>query len=362
MRAAITNVTAGAYTIPTDRPEGDGTLAWDSTTIVIARVAAAGVTGLGYTYASRAAAALIGDLLAGVIHGLDAFDIPARWNAMRAAARNLGVTGQVSAAIAAVDTALWDLKARLLGVPLAALMGAAAASVKVYGSGGFTTYDAGEIEAQIGGWREAGITMAKIKIGAHPDDDPRRVAAARNAVGGSGHLFVDVNGAYGVKQALEFAACFREYGVEWFEEPVTSDNLAGLRQIRDSAPAGMEIAAGEYAWNLFDIHRMLDAKAVDVLQIDATRCLGYSGFIRAAAVAGAHNIPVSSHCAPALHLPVCCHAPHLRHMEYFHDHVRIENMLFDGTPAVRDGRLTPDHSRAGHGLILKERDAERYAA
>jgi L-alanine-DL-glutamate epimerase-like enolase superfamily enzyme len=240
------------------------------------------------------------------------------------------------------------------------LLGAASPTVPVYGSGGFTTYDGAAIRAQIEGWREQGITMAKIKIGADSEADPGRIQAARDALGDYDELFVDANGAYSAKQALAVADRLRDQRVRWFEEPVSSDDLAGLRLIRRAAPPGMDIAAGEYGDNPLYMRRMLAAEAVDVLQIDATRCQGYSGFLDAAALASAAQIPVSSHCAPALHLPVCCHVG-ARHMEYFHDHVRIERMLFDGVPDVARGVLTPDPGRPGHGLELKESEAERYA-
>jgi L-alanine-DL-glutamate epimerase-like enolase superfamily enzyme len=360
MIAPLTGITARAYTIPTDRPEADGTLDWDRTTIVIAFAEAGGKKGMGYSYASRAATAIIEDVFADLLKDKDAFDIPACWHAMRRAARNLGVTGQVASAIAAVDTALWDLKARLLDIPLTSLMGAVHNRVPVYGSGGFTTYDEKDIAGQIEDWKARGMESAKIKIGAHPEQDAARVRAARRAMGG-GAVYADANGAYSVKQALNFAALFAECGVSWFEEPVTSDNLSGLALIRDKAPPGMDIAAGEYGYTPFDARRMLDAEAVDVLQIDATRLQGYSGFFHAASLALAANIPVSSHCAPALHLPACCAVPNLKPMEYFHDHVRIESMIFDGVPAVKGGCLAP-RAAPGHGLTLKEKDAERYAA
>jgi L-alanine-DL-glutamate epimerase-like enolase superfamily enzyme len=356
----IRRITARSFTIPTDRPEADGTIAWDKTTIVIVHVEAGGKTGMGYSYAARAAVTIIEDVLAEALNGKDAFDIPDCWHAMRHALRNAGVTGQAASAIAAVDTALWDLKARLLGVPLATLMGKTVETVPVYGSGGFTTYDGTAIKRQIANWRERGITMAKIKIGAHPEEDMNRVRAAKSAVE-SGRLFVDANGAYSVKQALSFAERFQEYDVAWFEEPVTADNVAGLNLLRNRCPPSMDIAAGEYIYDLFTAKNMLDAAAVDVLQLDATRCQGYTGFIHAASLALAANIPVSSHCAPALHLPVCCHVPNVIHMEYFHDHVRIENMLFEGVRQVQDGRLSPGDA-PGNGLTLRLMDAERYAA
>lgn len=360
MPAAITRIAAAAYTIPTDRPEADGTISWDKTTIVIVHAEAGGKTGLGYSYASRAAATLVQDILADAVKGRDAFDTADCWQAMRHALRNLGVAGQAASAIAAVDTALWDLKARLLDVPLASLMGKTTMTVPIYGSGGFTTYSSDAIRRQIQGWRELGITMAKIKIGEHPEEDLLRVENAREALG-EGKLFVDANGAYGVKEALWFAKQMRrDYEVSWFEEPVTSDNLCGLKFLRRRGPPGMNITAGEYIYDIFSANKMLCAGAVDVLQLDATRCQGYTGFIHAASLALAKNIPLSSHCAPALHLPVCLHVPHVLHMEYFHDHVRIESMLFDGLPKVQGGALAPTEA-PGNGLTFKHADAQRYA-
>ncbi|HTK85844.1 MAG TPA: enolase C-terminal domain-like protein [Patescibacteria group bacterium] len=361
MPVPITGINARAFVIPTDYPEADGMLEWDSTTLVLVQAEAGGEVGVGYTYASHSAATLINDLFPKILTRMDVIDIPICWKIMCRAVRNLGNSGQAACAVAAVDTALWDLKARILNVSLCDLMGVAKPSVPVYGSGGFTTYDDARITEQIDGWLEQGITMAKIKIGTHPEIDIDRVGTARRALGVNPELFVDANGAYTVKQALAFAHRFTDYKVTWFEEPVSSDNLTGLRQIRDAGPAGMDITAGEYGFTLFEHRQMLDAHAVDVLQIDVTRCQGYTGFMQAAALAQAANIPVSSHCAPALHLPVCLHVPHLRHMEYFHDHVRIEKMLFDGAPLIKEGYLVPDRAQPGHGLEFREKDAERFA-
>ncbi|WP_250637234.1 enolase C-terminal domain-like protein [Bradyrhizobium icense] len=146
----------------------------------------------------------------------------------------------------------------------------------------------------------------------------------------------------------------------WFEEPVSSDDLDGLRLIRDRSPPPLEIAAGEYGYDLFYFRRMLERRCVDVLQADATRCGGFTGFLQAAHLADAHMIPLSSHTAPALHLHVCCAVPRLRHVEWFQDHVRIERMLFDGAPEPANGTIRPDLSRPGIGLELKRSDARRF--
>jgi L-alanine-DL-glutamate epimerase-like enolase superfamily enzyme len=361
--AKVEAVKARAYTIPTDAPEADGTFAWRDTTLVLATVEAGGETGMGYTYGAKVAALLAANTLGETIRGRDAFDIPLCHRMMVNRVRNLGRSGVAANAISAVDAALWDVKAKLLGAPLAALLGRAREAVPVYGSGGFTSYDERRLASQLAGWVEKdGCHAVKMKIGSYPDDDLRRVRVAKKAIGNAS-LFVDANGAYSVKEALRLAELFvSEASVAWFEEPVSSDDLDGLAHVRNEAPAAMDIAAGEYAYNADDIRRMLTRGAVDVQQADASRCLGITGFLQAAALCDAHHIDLSGHCAPALHLHPACAAPRLRHLEWFHDHIRIEHMLFDGAPVPKDGAIAPDMSRPGLGLAFKERDAERYAA
>jgi L-alanine-DL-glutamate epimerase-like enolase superfamily enzyme len=357
----IERLTVSAYRIPTDFPEADGTLAWDSTTLVVVEATASEVTGLGYTYADAATARLIHDLLADIVIGCDAMAVSGTWAAMVRAIRNLGRPGVVAMAISAVDAALWDLKARLLGLPLVTLLGAVRAGVPVYGSGGFTSYTISQLQEQLGRWIADGIPRVKMKIGACPEEDLHRVRAARAAIGPASELYVDANGAYSRKQALAFAHEFTEHGVSWFEEPVSSDDLEGLRLLRDRAPAGMDITAGEYGYDLFYFRRMLETDAVDVLQADATRCLGITGFLRVGALCEAQPLPLSAHCGPSLHVHPCCALTPVRHIEYFHDHARIEHMLFDGALTPRCGVLAPDASRPGMGLEFKRADAERYA-
>jgi len=356
----IEELDVSAYRIPTDGPESDGTLAWDETSLVVVEASGGGRRGLGYTYAAPAAASFIAATLAPCVRGGDALSPPAAWDAMVHEIRNVGRPGLVSMAIAAVDTALWDLKARLLDLPLVDVFGAVRARIPVYGSGGFTSYGIDRLEAQLAGWVREGISRVKMKVGRQPDEDPRRVRAARRAIGADAELFVDANGAYARKQALDLAETFAGEGVAWFEEPVSSDDLEGLRLLRDRAPAGMSIAAGEYGYDLHYFERMLAAGAVDVLQADVTRCAGFTELMRVGALCAARSIPVSAHTAPSLHAHASCAIPRMRHVEYFYDHVRIEQMLFDGAPRPKGGCLEPDRSRPGLGLELKRADAERY--
>ncbi len=349
-----------AYTIPTDEPESDGTLDWKQTTLVVVRAQAGGQEAVGFTYADVATAHLVDELLKRQVVDRNALDIPRAWGVMTHAIRNLGRPGICSMAIAAVDNALWDLKGRLLELPVASLLGAARDSVPIYGSGGFTSYSVAKLTNQLSGWVAEGIPRVKMKIGRHPDEDPGRVQAVRQAIGPDVELFVDANGAYSRKQALQLAPTFADSGASWFEEPVSSDDLEGLRLIRDRAPAAMEIAAGEYGYDARYFRRMLEASAVDVLQADATRCAGITGFLQAADLCGAFGLDLSAHCAPSVHLHPCCAVQRLRHLEYFHDHVRIERMLFDGVAVPRHGTLRPDLSRPGLGLDLKTADAEQF--
>ncbi len=350
---------ASAYTVPTDGPEADGTYAWSKTTLVLVEVEAADETGLGYTYADASLCGLIGTTLVEVVVGRDAFDIPGARAALQRHVRNLGRSGLCACALSAIDAALWDLKAKLLAQPLAFLLGRARDRVPVYGSGGFTTYDDERLTEQLAGWVAQGCRFVKMKIGVHDAHDAHRVEVARAAIGDRG-LFVDANGAYDVPTALAFSHRNADLAIDWFEEPVTSDDPRGLRAVRDGAPPGMAVAAGEYIYTADDARHLLEAGAVDVLQADVTRCGGVSGFLDVAALCEAHHTDLSGHCAPSLHRHVACGVQRLRHVEWFHDHVRIEQMLFEGAPTLERGAMTPDLREPGHGLVFKQADAARF--
>lgn len=356
----IKNLKVSTYKIPTDLPEADGTISWDSTTMILVEIDAGGKTGIGYTYAHEAAAIVIDKTLKKLVIEKNAMNIECITSALIKAIRNNGNTGIAMMAVSAVDNALWDLKAKIFDVPLCVLLGQLKEEILIYGSGGFTSYNDRELENQLGGWANEGIQYVKMKIGTHPEDDVSRVKKARESIGKNTGLFVDANGAYTVKQALQKAASFAEYDVSWYEEPVTSDNLKGLRFIREHAPFKINIAAGEYGYNLPYFDKMIHENAVDILQADATRCGGISYYMKAGYLAEAHEIPFSSHCAPALHLHASLALPSFFISEYFHDHVRIENLFFDGVPVPVKGSLKPDLTKPGFGLTFKTNDALKY--
>jgi L-alanine-DL-glutamate epimerase-like enolase superfamily enzyme len=358
---AVEGLRVSAYSVPTDQPESDGTLEWDSTTIVVIEARGGGQTGIGYTYGDVAVATLIRSQLAERVEGADALAPATTWAAMHAALRNAGQQGVGAMALSAVDIALWDLKARILGVPLADLLPRFHRRVPVYGSGGFTSYTDDRLASQLAGWVDAGIPRVKMKIGREPARDPERLAAARDAVGPEVQLMVDANGAYGRMEASAWAHRLKEeWDVSYLEEPVTSNDLEGLRLVRDQAPPGLAIAAGEYAWDVYACDLLLRAKAVDILQADVTRCGGITALLRIDGLCAARAVPFSAHCAPAVSAHACCGMQTALHIEYFHDHTRIEGKLFDGVVDAREGFLEPDRDRPGLGLELRRPDASEF--
>ncbi|MGW0176355.1 enolase C-terminal domain-like protein [Rhodococcus sp. NPDC003322] len=361
----VRSVRARAYTVPTETPEADGTLEWDSTTIVLVEARAADAIGIGWTYGPAACAMYVESKLAALVRGADPMDVGGVFDRMIRAVRNDGRPGAVGFAISAVDTALWDLKARILGVPLCALLGRIHDSVPVYGSGGLVNYDETRLRDQLAGWVDGqAIPRVKIKIGqdrgTRTGRDLARIARARKVVGDRAELYVDANGGYSRKQAIRVAHSAGEHRISWFEEPVSSDDLAGLREVRNAVQP--DVTAGEYGCEPFYFQRMCDAEAVDCLQVDASRCGGITEWTRVAAIAAAHGLEVSAHCAPHLHAHVAAATPNIRHLEWFHDHVRIESMFFDGVLDPTGGSVTPDPSAPGTGLTLRTNDIEGFRA
>ncbi|KAA0015880.1 enolase C-terminal domain-like protein [Antrihabitans cavernicola] len=359
----VDDVEVAAYTVPTDAHEGDGTLTWNATTIVVVQVRAGDTVGTGWTYGPTACASVVRDMLADIVIGRDPLDVGAAYEAMVRAVRNAGRPGAIGYAISAVDVALWDLKARLLGVALHRLLGSVRTEVPIYGSGGFTTCDAPQLRTQLSRWVfEQAIPRVKIKVGeswgATPDRDLARIEQTRRIIGDRTELYVDANGGYTRKQAIRMMSAVEDYDVRWFEEPVSSDDLDGLREVRDAVSA--DVAAGEYGYDLYYFRRMCAAGAVDCLQVDASRCGGITEWLRAAAVAASFGLDISGHCAPHLHAHAAAAIPNLRHLEWFHDHVRIESLFFDGTLDPLAGTISPDPDAPGHGLTLRVSDIEKY--
>jgi L-alanine-DL-glutamate epimerase-like enolase superfamily enzyme len=355
----IERIDVAAFELPTEEPESDGTLEWASTTIVVVEAKAGGEAGLGYTYGDASVGAFVESKLIPAVRGGDALAPGAAWTAMQEAIRNAGRPGLGAMAVSAVDVALWDLKSRLLGVCLADALPRFRESVPVYGSGGFTSYSPQRLREQLREWAAADLAAVKVKVGRRPDEDPERLEMCREEIGPEVELMVDANGAFGPREALRQARRYAAFGVSWLEEPVPSEDREGLRFVRERCPAGMAIAAGEYVSDLDGLEDLRDS--VDVVQADVTRVGGITNLLRVDGVCRARRRRFSAHCAPAISAHACCAIETLEHLEYFHDHVRIERTIFDGALEPEGGRLRPDRSRPGLGLELKRAEAERFA-
>ena len=358
----IDDVDVRVYTVPTDEPEADGTLEWDSTTMVLVLLRSGDTTGIGWTYGPAECGSIVRSTLAPLVVGQDPMENGAVFDRMVRAVRNAGRQGAVGYAISAVDIALWDLKARLLGLPLHRLLGAVHDTVPVYGSGGFTTYSDERLAKQLRHWaHEQSIPRVKIKTGeswgSNVARDLTRLRQARKIISSGVELYADANGGYTRKQAIRVAHEAADVDLRWFEEPVSSDDLAGLREVRDAVDA--DVTAGEYGFDLTYFRRMCEAQSVDCLQIDASRCGGITEWMRAAAVAASFGLDVSAHCGPHLHAHVAAATPNIRHLEWFHDHVRIESLFFDGALDPTGGVVRPSDA-PGHGLTLRASDAEPF--
>lgn len=353
--AVVDQLHVRSLSFPTPAPESDATLTWDHTDVVTVEARAGSLVGLGWSYTSSAAAEIIRSELATAVLGQDASSPGRLWERMRRACRNLGTRGVVMAAISAVDIALWDLRSKELDLPLAELWGAHRDSVPVYGSGGFTSLTDDQLDEQIDGWLAAGCPAVKLKIGQDwghsPAHDLERAARVVSRVSGAAEVMVDASGGYSRSEAMRVGQNLDLLGVNWFEEPVPSDDLRGLSHLRDAL--NCEVAAGEYIAELADARSMCEV--VDCVQLDVTRCGGYTGWRRCAAYAHATHVPVSAHCAPALHLPLGLADPGLRNIEWFSDQVAVEDRLIEGAPVVRKGRMGTGRSAApGHGYQLKD--------
>ena len=299
-------------------------------------------------------------LLQQIVLGKSPLMIPALHLALERKVRKHGAPGPGVLRYSAIDTALWDLKGRLRkSLSVSLLGGEIASSRQAYGSGGFTSYSEDQLVRQLAGWASQGFKSVKMKIGTG-DDTLQRVSAARKALPECCELYVDANGAYSRKQAFDHGEKFAQLGVTWFEEPVTSDDAIGLRWLAERLSPPVRVAAGEYIYTPDDAMKLLRNNAVDVLQTDATRCGGVSDFIAIAHAAELHHIPFSAHTAPSLHASLCCSVRAAINVEYFHDHARIEQMIFDGAIRPRSGTIAPDLTRPGLGLALKKPDAEPY--
>jgi L-alanine-DL-glutamate epimerase-like enolase superfamily enzyme len=360
----ITDLTTSLLQIPSAQPLGDATATWNLLGGCFAHIRTnAGLEGLGWSGASSAIREVIEHNLKPIIVGSDPLEIERLWDRMFSSVRSIGRKGAALCAISAVDIALWDLKAKMLGLPLYKLLGPYTDSVPVYGSGGWTTLSDAELVNEMAGYVQRGFTHVKMKVGRNfgscEADDIRRLALVRKALGADVGIYVDANGGYRAKQAISIAKRFEEYGVSLFEEPVIADDIEGLSVIAKSTT--IPIAAGENEYTKYGFKDLIARGGVDVVQPDVGRVGGVTEWLKVAHLAEAFNLPVAPHAMQLVHLHLACATPNLMKVEVIGVQEDYSRELFQEIPPHNGGMWAPFPDKPGLGVELRQDAVARFA-
>jgi L-alanine-DL-glutamate epimerase-like enolase superfamily enzyme len=312
----------------------------------------AGYEGLGV--GQTVARDIVQGVLRPLLIGQDPLCIEKLWDDMFWRVRGFGRKGVAFCAISAVDIALWDLKAKLFGVPLYRLIGPYTDRVPIYGSGGWTSFTEAELVREQTGYVERGIPRVKMKVakdfGHAEREDVRRLAAVRKAVGDDVEIYVDANNGYYAKQAIAMARRLAEYDVKWFEEPVLADDIAGLAAI--ARAIDIPVATGEHEYTRYGFKELIAQGGADIVQPDVGRVGGVSEWLKVAHLAQAFNLPVAPHAVQLVHLHLACCTPNLKVVEYLGVSEESDRVWYTEFPEPRDGYWSPYPDRPGLGLEL----------
>jgi L-alanine-DL-glutamate epimerase-like enolase superfamily enzyme len=285
------------------------------------------------------------------------------WDDMFWRVRGYGRKGVAFCAISAVDIALWDLKAKIFGVPLYRLLGPYTDSVPIYGSGGWTSFSDTELVREQMSYVERGIPRVKMKVakdfGRSEAEDIRRVAAVRKAVGDSVEVYVDANNGYYAKQAIRMARHFSDYDIGWFEEPVLADDIAGLAAIAQAID--IPVATGEHEYTKYGFKELIAQGGADIVQPDVGRVGGVTEWLKVAHLAHSFNLPVAPHAVQLVHLHLACCTPNLKVVEYLGVSEEADRVWYTEFPEPRDGMWSPYPDRPGLGLELNPEAVSKYA-
>jgi L-alanine-DL-glutamate epimerase-like enolase superfamily enzyme len=292
----------------------------------------------------------------------DPFDIEYLWNRMFWLVRGYGRKGIAFCAISAVDIALWDLKAKALNLPLYKLLGPYTDTVPIYGSGGWTNFSEKELIEEQLSYVERGIPRIKMKVGKDfgtaEEEDIRRLAAVRKAVGDEVEIYVDANNGYYAKQAIRMARRFEEYNVKWFEEPVLADDIEGLASI--SRSINIPVATGEHEYTKFGFTDLISRGGADIVQPDVGRVGGVTEWMKVAHIAHGFNLPVAPHAVQVVHLHLTCAIPNLKVVEYLGIVEQRDNFVYNDFPEPKNGMWSPYPDRPGLGLDLNQDVVKKY--
>lgn len=311
-----------------------------------------GASGLGFSYSKRAggpAQYAHAREVADAMIGEDPNDIAKLYNKLLWAGASVGRSGVATQALAALDIALYDLKAKRAGLPLAKLLGAYRDSVRTYNtSGGFLNATIDEVKARATQSIEEGIGGIKIKVGL-PDnaEDMRRLTAVREHIGPDVPLMVDANQQWDRATALRMGRRMEQFDLVWIEEPLDAYDAEGHAAL--AAALDTPIATGEMLASVAEHERLIATRACDIIQPDAPRVGGITQFLRLATLADQAGLDLAPHFAMEIHLHLAAAYPR----EPWVEHFDWLNPLFNERLETKEGRMiVPD--RPGLGVTFSD--------
>lgn len=295
-----------------------------------------GAVGTGYSYTigtgGSSVARLLDDHLAPLLLGRETDDIERIWRDLFYRVHATTVGALTSIALAAIDTALWDLRSRRTGIPLHRLAGGAKDSIQLYYTeGGWLHLDQAALVEEALQAKEKGFGGTKVKVGRpHVAEDMARLSAVREKVGDAWEIMTDANQGFTLDEAVRRVRQFQEVGIAWFEEPIHADDVRAHQRL--VASTSVPIAVGESMYSLSQFKDYLQSDACSIVQVDVGRIGGITPWLKVAHMAEAFNVPVCPHFLMELHLPLCCAVPNSRWLEYIPqldlvttEEIRIEN-------------------------------------
>ena len=365
----ITDVTTTVLSYPHVRPVQDSTMPAPTldvggrSQLFVHIHTDQGTEGLGVGQAAPGVRQVVESTLRGVLIGQDPFSIEKLWNDMFWRIRGFGRKGVAFCALSAVDTGLWDLKAKAVGLPLYKLLGPFTESVPIYGSGGWTNLTEDELVAEMVGYVQQGIGRVKMKVGKDfgrsEREDLQRLAAVRRALGDDVAVYVDANNGYYAKQAIYMAKEFEQFQVGWFEEPVLADDIQGLAEIRQAI--NIPVATGEHEYSKYGFKDLITRGGADIVQPDVGRVGGVTEWMKVAHMAHAFNLPVAPHAVQLVHLHLGCATPNLKVVEYLGTALEGDRVWYTEIPEPKDGMWAPFPDRPGLGLELDPHAVEKWS-
>ena len=319
--------------------------------LVVVRIKTdSGQAGVGYTYTvgtegGSAICAMIRDDLAPMLNDADPRRVEQLWEKMYWQLHYVGRGGIASFAMAAVDIALWDLKAKAANEPLWRFLGGHDSQARVYAGGIDLLMPLDQLAKQTDENLERGFRAIKMKVGREKlSEDVERVSAMRKLLGPDILLMVDANMKWTADQAIKASRAFADFDVYWLEEPTIPDDVEGHRRVRSEG--ALPVATGENLHTIYEFQKMIAGNAVSFPEPDVSNIGGITPWLKVAKMAEAYNLPVTTHGVHELHVHLLAAVPNASLLEA---HGFGLDRYTTGPVAIRDGwAIAPD--RPGHGV------------